>query len=208
MSPLDTTDPSQFGFPEGSVIYGCSIEVKREIVQASQRIRGSAAFQRFWDRVLSSNERDTLDGDVGRCFDQQYAPFFLVQLRGYSLERAIIEIAYRIEFLTPSTYEWLMREIGDSLPRTIFDTPVWNRDVGRLEFRGKLAKEVRSIAKNVISVFNKFETLDWQDCIENPVKSDDQQKIHEIVRSINAGLTGLRFSVRNGRICWSASTTL
>lgn len=202
MSPLDTSDPSQFGFPEGSIIYGCSTEVRREIVQASQRIRGGAAFQRFWDRVLSPNERDTLDGDVVQCFDQQYAPFFLVQLRGYSFERAIIEIAYRIEFLSKSTYEWLMHEIGDSLPQNIFDKPVWKKDIGRLEFRGEQAREVLSIADNVIRVFNDFENLEWPRCIDNPVESDNPQNIHEIVRSINDGLTCLRFGARKGRICW------
>ncbi len=37
---MDVYDPARFGFPEGSLVYDCAKDVRDEIVQASQRIRG------------------------------------------------------------------------------------------------------------------------------------------------------------------------
>ena len=41
-----------------------SVSSKKEINEASSRIRGPEAFLRFWDRVLTDVEKEQLGGDV------------------------------------------------------------------------------------------------------------------------------------------------
>ena len=142
--PLDLFDPSQFGFPQGSIIYTCEPSVRKAIIEARNRLRGSQIFTLFWQRVLTTNERNQLGGNMEECFAaENFSPNHLARLRSWSGEHAIVEIAHQLNFLTSNDYKWLMQSIGvgsasessGQSPLSEQNVPSWNRSTGRLEFR-------------------------------------------------------------------------
>ncbi len=158
--------------------------------------------------MLTADERKKLGGDQSASFQQQYVANFLMDLRGYSLERSIIEIAFQLRSLSVQTYDWLLPEIGELPPRNIRENPVWRLDSGLLEFRGEVIKRVRvAVATNVVLVLDEFQKRNWPGSIENPIKSVDPQTIHQTVRSLNDGLSDIRFYALNERICWETATS-
>jgi len=207
MTPTNyITDPAVHGFRADSLIYGYAIEVRREIIQASERIRGPRGFQLCWDRVLTEAEREDAGGDIDACYKTYlgHPGNLLVKLRQCSVEKAIIEVAYRLSFLTPQSYEWLLSEIAEDAPLT--DTPVWDRESGRLVFDGHQIRKFRSNAKNVVKILDDFEELNWPRSIIDPFQNhEDPQTVHQSVSSLNTNLEHLRFYVRDGRVCWESS---
>ena len=131
--PLDLFDPSQFGFPEGSLIYSCEPSVRKAIIEARNRLRGSQVFTLFWQRILTTDERNQLGGRMEVSFAaDSFSPNHLARLRGWPGEHAIVEIAHRLNFLTTNDYEWLMESIGvgaasESSGQSEQDIPEWNR---------------------------------------------------------------------------------
>lgn len=205
MSQSIAPDPSTAGFPPGSGIFDLDADAQREIIQARQRIVGTEAFRRFWNRVLTVAERDRLGGDMDAAFRRDSFPAnHLFPLRAISPERAIIEIALRLGFMTAETQQWLLEELGESSDTTDSrPQPRWSRNSGRLEIDGKLARQVNmDRAPTITRVLDRFESEKWPECVRNPIESVDGQAIYNAVRSLNSGLTGMQFHANAGHICW------
>ena len=210
MTSLDLTDPSQFGFPPNCQIYQLDPEIRKAIIEAFLRIRGPENFHQFWKILLTDDERDLLGGNIERCFEKDpICVNHLGQLRNWSPERATIEIAYQLGFLTSVRFDQLLVAIGVE-PRALgtnnagANRPSWDLKSGRLEWNGQLLRQVKvSVATVIVPVLDAFEDADWCPCIENPIESIDPQKIHEIVQSLNTDLMHLRFRVQGENICWN-----
>lgn len=205
MTTLDFTDPSQFGFPAGSLIYDCKPSARKAIIEARLRIRGVEVFSRFWERVLTANERKRLGNDMEPCFAAEaFSANCLGRLRGWSAEHAIIEIAYRVGFLSIADYEWLLASLGVAIKQSILSRfPSWDLESGCLWLDGRIVRTVRvRVATNLVRVLNVFQEAGWPRCIVNPITSVDSQKIHEVVQSLNNNLIGIRFRVQDDNICW------
>ena len=208
-------DPSDHGFRSGSAIYAYPRDAKREINEALMRIRGPQAFLRFWNRVLTDDEREVLGGGVEDCFVRNcHCVNLLCELRSWIPERAIVEIAYQLEFLTVQRYSGLMTivtgaEIGlTTVPGDIADRPSWDRQTGQLKFQGQLCREFRvARATKIVPVLDSFEEAGWPSCIEHQVSSIDPQRIHDVVGSLNSNLQDLHFRVNGNQICWEPATT-
>ena len=212
---VDPYDPSQHGFPIGSAVFGYPRTTRREINEASLRIRGAEAFLRFWERVLTDVEKEQVGGDVEECFARNsHCVNLLCELRNWTPEKAIVEIAYQLEFLTVQRYSSLMRLIAGADVGAITTSdeasirPNWNRQTGHLEFRGQICREVRvARATNLVPVLDSFQESNWPRCVEHQVSSIDPQRIHDIVGSLNSSLEGIRFHVNERQICWEPTTT-
>ena len=211
---VDPYDPAQFGFPDESAIFDYPQQAKKEINEASSRIRGPEAFLRFWDRVLTDVEKEQLGGDVEDCFERnKHCANLLCRLRAWGPEQAIVEIAYQLEFLTVQRYTQLMNlitgtDIGIATAIETNTRPSWNRQTGHLEFRGLICREVRvARATSIVPVLDSFQESNWPRCVEHRVSSIDPQRIHDIVGSLNSNLQGIRFHVNEHQICWEPTTT-
>ena len=72
--------------------------------------------------------------------------------------------------------------------------PSWDRTKGELSFDGETVRTIRriGIAKNVVLVLDTFQELGWPDRVDSPL-SPNSQKHHATIRSLNTGLSRIRF---------------
>jgi len=90
-----------------------SKEVADELQSASQRVRSGHCADRLWTRHLSESDREQLGGDLEEAYKDTGTVRMWAKLRKTSLERATIEVANLLGFLTDSDSRWLLREIGE-----------------------------------------------------------------------------------------------
>ncbi|MEW4566211.1 hypothetical protein AB1K70_27095, partial [Bremerella sp. JC770] len=90
-----------------------SKEVAHELQSASQRVRSAVCADRLWKRHLSESDRDQLGGSLEEAYKDTGTVRMWANLRETSLERATIEVANLLGFLTDSDSRWLLKEIGE-----------------------------------------------------------------------------------------------
>ena len=90
-----------------------SKDVADELQSASQRVRSGHCAVRLWTRHLSKSDREQLGGDLEEAYKETGTVRMWAKLRKTSLERATIEVANLLGFLTDSDFRWLLREIGE-----------------------------------------------------------------------------------------------
>lgn len=192
------------------------MDARRAINEARMRIQGSEAFIRFWERVLTPTERDGLGNDVDACIQSSPVNInLLCELRGWIPERAIVEIAHKIGFLTSVDYQWLRDVVGDPLlaeasspVRPEQPTPSWDRESGRLEYDGELCRTIRTArATSIVPILDAFQAAKWQSTVDYQNETVEEQRIHQVVRNLNSNLTGIRFNVQDQQICWQPFST-
>lgn len=79
-------------------------------------------------------------------------------------------------------------------PATETVRPRWDSECGELRYQGDVIRRVRSrsVARSIVRVLDAFEEDGWPRRIDNPV-GNDKIKIHETIKSLNDGLTRIRF---------------
>lgn len=99
----------------------------------------------------------------------------------------------------------LERATGDSEGRNVAaatsqkdsrDKPQWNSETGKLSYCAQIIRTIKNlgIAKNIVRVLNAFEEEKWPDRIDDPIPPrEGTSPIHETVKSLNNGLTAIRF---------------
>src|SRR5262249_39269185 len=88
----------------------------------------------------------------------------------------------------------LLRASRTKAPGRELSKPRWDGENRELRFDGEVIRRVRgrTIARNVVRVLDAFQEDDWPSRIDNPVHAD-KVGIHEIIKSLNAGLRRIRF---------------
>lgn len=115
-----------------------------------------------------------------------------------SRERALVDIAYALDWLETAKCEWLLEVIGEKASTVI--KPQWNNTTGELWFDGELVRKVANMAKakNVVTILNTCEENGWQERFADPITSGkDSDTRRRVLESLNKGLKRLRF-VCNG----------
>jgi hypothetical protein len=102
----------------------------------------------------------------------------------------------------------LLRKLKDELVEAINQQPAkptWNRETGKLMFRGQVVRRVRSLAGRIRPILNTFEDAVWVDRVEAPSEYDPQT-LRETVAQLNKGLKSIRFwADGSGRgVIWEA----
>jgi hypothetical protein len=96
-----------------SAVAELSPKVAEEFQTARLRVQGFPAALRLWDRHLSQEDHARLGDDFEAAFRGRGTAGMWRYLRGISNERAVIEIAQRLNFLTEADADWLLRELGE-----------------------------------------------------------------------------------------------
>ena len=115
-----------------------------------------------------------------------------------SRERAIVDIAYALDWLETAKCEWLLEVIGEQAATVI--KPQWNNTTGELWFDGELVRKVANMtkAKNVVAILNTCEENGWPQSFADPITSGKGNKTRQrVLESVNTGLTRIHF-VCNG----------
>lgn len=166
--------------------------VTDELSALSVKLKRQASGYLVWQQVLLPAEREKMslaDFLQRHCVDQ------FVRLRRVSHTRAVLDIAVGIDLLTANRYTRLLRDIGE-VDGHQMDKPNWNGDRCELSFRGRVVRKIRSrnVGANVCQILDVFQEDGWPDRIDDPLTDGpNAQRLRETVRTLNAGLTDLKF---------------
>ncbi len=88
--------------------------VQRDWETAYQRVKGTAAALRLWQRVFTADDRRRLGNDLEAAYVQyRGAVGMWRQLHGVSGPRAVVAVAVRIGFLDADTGQTLLQALGE-----------------------------------------------------------------------------------------------
>jgi hypothetical protein len=87
-----------------------ALEVLRDNVI---RIGAPISAERLWDRHLTAEDQRRLGGDLATAYERLGTAGMWAEVRGVSLQRAVVEVAKKLGFLRDDDSEWLLREIGE-----------------------------------------------------------------------------------------------
>ena len=194
----------QEGRPITSMGKEISTIVAEHLTTQALRVKPAIAADQLWARVLTSDERDRLGGDLERAWRELGTAGIWRKLHRVSAERAVIDVAVALNHLDEPTAKWLLREIGEAegeTPSFSPGRPSWDPERGELRLGSDLIRHVRIFARptNVQLILNAFQAAGWPARIDNPIsRCVDQQRLHQAVRSLNEGLNGIGFHVQEG----------
>jgi hypothetical protein len=117
----------------------------------------------------------------------------VVQHRGITAERAVIDLAHDLDLLNSGGYKGLRRAIGEPMDERIDDVPIWNAAAGELSLAGVIIRKVSPQAKNVRLILDAFEEDRWATHIDNPLPGGAiSRRLREAVRTANKRLFGIK----------------
>ena len=130
--------------------------------------------------------------------------------RHWSRERAMLELAFRLDIISPGRFRGLLQAIGESIDPAIprlpkagdsVVKPRWDRANGKLWFGDKAIRSVRicGTATRLERILVAFEKNSWKSSIAEPFDGQfGQSDLHGIVNQLNKGLQRILFHVRGG----------
>lgn len=122
-----------------------------------------------------------------------------MSLHGYDRETAVIDLGYRLNFLSQADHDWL-KQLLNASPDPPTPKPFWDSDRRQLRLGDRIVRNVRgNRADAIITVLEEFEAAGWPADIPNPVP---KRSVAETARSLNRGADGIRFHGRKGYIWW------
>ena len=87
--------------------------VLNELRRTALLISAPASAARLWERYLTPDDRERLGGNLEEAYCRYRTAGMWAELRGVTLQRAVIEVANLIGFLRDEDSEWLLRETGE-----------------------------------------------------------------------------------------------
>ena len=88
---------------------------REKFEEAALRIRNPTIAIKLWREVFSEEEKKRLGGDLENAYANGGVVAMWTRLHGCTEVRAVIEIAFRFNLLTPQYREWLLLETGELL---------------------------------------------------------------------------------------------
>jgi hypothetical protein len=161
-------------------------------------LRVPVVLESFLEGLLTEEERAEVFPEV--CESRDIAAVW-ARLRGISMVRATVDLGVEMHLLTDIDRQRLLRQAGEPSVQLSTPRPAWNRATGELCLGSELIKRVRrlKVASNVIRVLEAFQEEGWPRHIDDPLpprrgmQQTPQQRLHETVKSLNSGLSTIRF---------------
>lgn len=88
-------------------------KVVEELRAISLQVRPATSALRLWERALSEQDRARFAGDFATAYAEHGTVGIWMKLRGVSPERALIEVAKKIGFISDETQDFLLRGAGE-----------------------------------------------------------------------------------------------
>lgn len=190
-----------------------SADVTTELNHYWRKIETVGAAEKIWKR-LTDEERQGLGVNVRAATEQNGVVAMWRKLKSVSLERAIVDIAFQLNFMTPYDQQWLLQQLGECEPVAtieqrvaaeepvaveppVVEKPCWNRETLELTFVGAAIRRIGrpDKAKNVMTVLDAFQDCGWPSRIDDPLPGGrNQERLHRTIASLNHGLIGIKFS--------------
>lgn len=171
--------------------------VRDALVTAEHWVQNLVGAERLWERVLTPGERKRLGNNLPTSYQRCGGTIGIwLQVRGGTIQRAIVEAAHALGFLTEADRQWLLRELDEPSSSAGGQFLIeWNRVLGELRLNGKLIRKVRlANATHLLDLLDAFQDAGWPEQIEDPLSVEPNgQLLRETLRTLNNGLTRLRF---------------
>ena len=180
--------------------------------ELSISLKSAALGRQLWEMLFTEPERQRLGGDLEATWEQFGTVGMWLRVRGGSRSRAIVELAHQLDLITDAGYQFLLRTLGDAETPQAVGKPSWNRARGELRFGASLCRTVVSPARatSIVAILDAFEEERWPDQIDDPLPGgSDPQRLREAIRTLNEGLTLIRFRGDGSgqRVVWEAANT-
>ena len=122
--------------------------------------------------------------------------------------RAIVDVSTKLQLLHNEDRVWLLEELGETSKWPGKNKrPFWDPDCGEIELEGQIIRTVRTFRtpSNIQRILGEFQLRRWRKKVENPLKGQCQQQLHQALRSLNNGLKQIDFHSEDGgkSIRWS-----
>ncbi len=150
----------------------------------------------IWEQHFSAADRKTLGDDPYLAWKSHGRTVGMwAAARGVSKERAIVDIAYALDWLDTKTCKALLTALGQDANAA--GTPRWINRTGELWFDGQVVRTIRNQtrASVIVRILEAFEESGWPRTIDDPITAggDSAQRRHAI-ESLNDGLKRMRFT--------------
>ena len=170
--------------------------LRQKLDELEPRVQSNPAAIVIWERHLTAADRKTLGDDLYQAWKQYGRTAGMwAAARGGSKERAIVEVAYALDWLDTKTYRQLLDALGGGPGEG--GRPRWNADTGELWFDGELIRSIKhpAQAKNIVRILAAFEESGWPPRVDDPITSGGESDTRRrAIESLNKGLTRIRFS--------------
>ena len=170
--------------------------LRQKLDELEPRVQSNPAAIVIWERHLTAAERKTLGDDLYQAWKQHGRTAGMwATARGGSKERAIVEVAYALDWLDSKTYRQLLDALGGGPGEG--SRPHWIADSGELWFDGELIRSVKNLAqaKNIVRILAAFEESRWPPRVEDPITSGGESDTRRrTIETLNKGLTRIRFT--------------
>lgn len=84
-----------------------------ELLSCELRIRAPISAERMWTRHLTPGDRMRLGDDLEKAYYRFGTAGMWMQLHGVTRQKAVVDVAKKLGFLSDGDYEWLLRETGE-----------------------------------------------------------------------------------------------
>lgn len=186
-------EPERFCISDGREI---TAQIARELAAWRLRLIPAVVAARVWNTLFTDDDRARLGGNLSAAWEGEGRGTMAMYMRArhVSYERAMLEIAWGLGLMHPADYERLLTAIGGALAGRL--RPIWDRERLVLKVGDQVVRRIRSrsVAPSACRVLDSFEELGWAARIDDPLPgSPDQQRLREVVRSLNRDLATIRF---------------
>jgi len=170
-------------------------KLKKTIDELAVKIRGPAVATAVWDGLFTDAERQMLGGDVYQAWKHHGGTAGMWStVRGVSINRAIIDIAYELDWLDTPTRKSLIKALNEDGPPAI--VPRWLKASGELWFGNAIIRRIPRPrgAENIVAILDSFESDGWPRRIDDPITSGgDSSTRRRTIESLSKGMKAIRF---------------
>ena len=177
---------------------GITFQQERLLEEASSRIRGPFAFEKFWHQ-LDAKHQALFHSDINVAYEQCGRDIATLWLRIYggTYPEALLRVAHELGFLTESVFAGLLAAICSEIKSTrviVQNRPSFNRHLGELSVDKKPVLKVRNKNRESGSwiVLSEFHACRWAKSIKNPLKNFNSD-LTAVIRNLNVRQKAIRF---------------
>jgi hypothetical protein len=149
--------------------------------EAHGRVENTLAAKALWTRVFTDADRRKCGGDLAAAWAKGNTSGLWCTARGTSPDRAVVDVAYALNFLTAPMRDALLDALGEERSDRDPEKPHWDKRAGELRFRGAVVRRVPKVARsrNIVPILDAFEEDGWPPEIDDPLTSggrDDRRR--------------------------------
>ena len=178
--------------------------LRKQLDALEPRVQSNVAAVAIWAHHFTPADRKALGDDAYQAWKNHGRTAGMwAAARGVTRDRAIVDVAYALDWLDTKTCKALLSALGEG--ENAAATPRWLARTGELWFEGHVVRRIRNLTKAsiIVRILEAFEECGWPPTIDDPVTAGgDSAQRRRAVESLNDGLTRIRFACAGDGQCF------